>query len=388
MIFDLRKKALSHELGTTHGRTQRTASITAPLQDSLGAILSCMDDLALPNMHQLGSERGRGNLIGIEPYMIQQDYTSKESFFDKLNGYLLAAQREKYLNDKTIVLFPEYIGSWLVLAGENEKIFQATTLEAAERAMILRHPLKFIAYLLTSREKGRSQAAFFRMKAHQMAEIYQNAFSQLAREHSVTIIAGSIVLPAPQISSRQLILNKGPLHSASIIYSPDGTPHQHLIYKAFPTAKELPFITPVSTNNIASFGTPAGRLGVLICADSWFPQVYLSLKEQRIDLLAVPSYEVFGMQRWNQLWHGYDGWQAPTDVDVNDIEKITEAQAWKKYSMAGRIRSSGATYGMNIFLRGKLWDQDLGGWPATLVRGNDIFVEEQTQKAAILSLWL
>jgi hypothetical protein len=75
-------------------------------------------------------------------------------------------------------------------------------------------------------------------------------------------------------------------------------------------------------------------------------------------------------------------------VDPNDIEKITEAQAWKKYSLAGRIRSSGATYGMNVFLRGKLWDQDLGGWPATLVRGEEVFVEEQTQKAAILSLWL
>jgi len=347
-----------------------------------------MDDLSLPNLHQLGRDRGRGNLLGIEPYMIPQDYASKESFFSKLNGYLLAAQRKDYLNDKTIVLFPEYIGSWLVLAGESEKIFQASTLESAERAMVFRHPLKFIAYLLTSTEKARAEAAFFRMKAHQMKEIYQDTFSQLARDHSVTIIAGSIVLPAPHISSRQLILNKGPLFNASLIYRPDGTPHQQVVCKAFPTAQELPFITPAAANGITSFDTPAGRLGVLICADSWFPKVYVSLKEQAIDLLAVPSYDVFGMQRWKQPWHGYDGWQAPMDVDLNDIEKITEAQAWSKYSLAGRIRSSGATYGMNIFLRGRLWEQDLGGFPATLVRHDDVFVEEQTQKAAILSLWL
>lgn len=347
-----------------------------------------MDDLSLPNLHQLGSDRGRGNLLGIEPYMVPQDYASKELFFDKLNGYLLAAQREKWLNDKTIVLFPEYVGTWLVLAGENEKIFQTATLESAERAMVFRHPLKFIAHLLMSTEKGRAEAAFFRMKAHQMAEIYQDAFSQLAQDYSVTIIAGSIVLPAPQISSGQLILNKGPLYNASIFYRPDGTPYQSVVRKAFPTAKELPFITPASANDMASFGTPAGRLGVLICADSWFPQAYLPLKEQGIDLLAVPSYDVSGMQKWNQTWHGYDGWKAPRDVDVNDINKITEAQAWHKYSLAGRIRSSGATYGINVFLRGKLWDQDLGGWPATLVRDGDVFMEEQTQKAAILSLWL
>ena len=347
-----------------------------------------MDDLSVPNLHQLGDDRGRGNLLGIEPYMIPQDYASQESFSKKLNGYLLAAQRENWLNEKTIVLFPEYLGTWLVLAGESEKIFQSATLEAAERALVFHHPLMFTSYFFKSKEKGRAEAAFFRMKARVMAGIYHNVFSQLARDYAVTIVAGSIVLPAPQISSRQLVPTDGPLRNSGVIYQPNGEPHPHLICKAFPTAKELPFTAPASTNDISSFDTPAGRLGVLICADSWYPEAYVPLKEQRIDLLAVPSYDVNGTNKWNQPWLGYDGWQAPADVDVNDIKKITEAQAWNKYSLAGRIRSSGARCGMNIFLRGKLWDQDPGGWPATLVRGEDVFVEEQTKKSAMLSLWL
>ena len=347
-----------------------------------------MNDISLPNLHQLGKEQGRGNLLGIEPYMTPQDYASEESFFNRLNRYLLIAQREKLLNSKTIVVFPEYIGTWLVLAGESEKLLQAPSIEAAEKAMVLSHPLRFLSYFLWSTEKGRAPAAFFRMKAPQMAQIYQNAFSQLAREHSVTIIAGSIVLPESQISDGQLILKKGPLYNTSVVYRPDGSPYPSIIRKGFPIANELPFVTPASARDLPSFDTPAGRLGVLICADSWFPQAYVPLKEQEIDLLAVPSYDLFGMQKWNQPWRGYNGWPAPSDVDVSDIEKITEAQAWNKYSLAGRIRSSGARYGMNVFLRGKLWDQDLGGWPATLVRGEDVFVEEQTQKAAIFSLWL
>ncbi len=340
----------------------------------------------MPNLHQLGSNHELGNLLGIEPYMVPRDYAARESFFNKLNEYLLTAQREKWLNEKTIVVFPEYIGTWLVLAGE--EVFQCATLESAERVMVFRHPLKFIASWLKSTEKGRVEAAFFRMKANQMAEIYQDVFSQLARDYSVTIVAGSIVLPTPQISSRQLILTEGPLHNVSVIYRPDGTSYQQLIRKSFATSRELPFTTPASANNIPSFETPVGRLGVLICADSWFPQTYIPLKAQEIDLLAVPSFDVFGMKKWNQPWRGYDGWQAPMDVDVNDINKITEAQAWNKYSLAGRIQSSGAAFGLNVFLRGKLWDQDLGGWPATLVKDGDVFVEEQTQKAAILSLWL
>jgi hypothetical protein len=254
--------------------------------------------------------------------------------------------------------------------------------------MVFHHPLKFVAKLFASKEKGKAEAAFFRLKADQMAGIYQDVFSQLARDYAVTIVAGSIVLPAPQISSRRLILTEGPLHNTSIVYQPDGIPYPHLIYKAFPTAKELLFTKPASASDIPYFETPAGRLGVLICADSWYPQAYVPLKEQRIDLLAVPSFGSFAVQGWNQPWLGYDGWQAPADADFNDVQKITEGQAWKKYSLAGRIRSSGATHGINVFLRGKLWDQDSGGWPATLVRDGDVFIEEQTDKAAILSVWL
>jgi predicted amidohydrolase len=364
------------------------ASITECLQTPLLLYCHRMEELFTPDLHQLGSDQGRGNLLGIEPYMIPQDYAVKESFFNKLNHYLLAAQRDQWLNEKTIVVFPEYIGTWLVLAGEGEEVFQAATLESAERAMVFHHPLKFINSWLKSTEKGRAEAAFFRMKANQMAEIYQDVFSQLARDYSVTIVAGSAVLPAPHISSRGLILTEGPLQNVSVIYRPDGTPEPHLIRKSFPTSRELPFTTAVSVSDIPSFETPVGRVGVLICADSWFPQAYITLKTQGIDLLAIPSFDVFGMEKWNQAWRGYDGWQTPTDVDVSDINKITESQAWKKYSLAGRLPSSGAKYGMNVFLRGKLWEQDLGGWPATLVRDSEVFVEDQTQKAAILSLWL
>lgn len=339
-------------------------------------------------MHQLGSDRGRGNLLGIEPFMTSPDYASQESFFHKLNGYLLAARREQYLNEKTIVLFPEHVGTWLVLAGESEEIWQAVTVEAAEKAMVFRHPLLFLSHVLRSQEKGRMEAAFFRMKAARMAESYHKVFSTLAQDHSVTIVAGSIVLPAAQIEDQQLVLHEGPLYNTSVVYKPDGRPYPALVRKVFPIAQELPFITPALARDIPSFDTAAGRLGVLVCADSWFPQAYAVLEEREIDLLAVPSCQMFGMQPWSGAWHGYDGWPTPPDVDVNDAEKITEAQAWKKYALAGRIRSSGAAYGMNIFLRGKLWDQDLGGWPATLVKGNDVFVEEPTQKAAILSLWL
>lgn len=349
---------------------------------------SLLKGLARPKLHPYGSARDRGNILGIEPYMIPQDYQSRESFFNKLDAYLLTAQHEGWLNEQTIVLFPEYIGTWLVLINESRKMFEAPTLAAAERTFILRHLPAFGSHVLNATEKGRVEAAVFRMKAAQMAESYQAVFSQLARRYAATVVAGSIILPAPQISDGRLILNHGPLRNVSIVCKPNGTLHSRPIYKAFPTSSELPFISPAPVGDIPSFDTPAGRLGVLICADSWFPEAYARLNEQGIDLLAVPSYEASKTRSWSHPWLGYDGWQAPADVDLDDIKSITEGQAWEKYSLAGRIRSSGARYGMNIFLRGKLWDQDLGGKPATLVRDHEIFVEESSQQAAILNLWL
>jgi hypothetical protein len=347
-----------------------------------------LSELTQPNLHQFGKPREHGNLLGIAPYMVSQDYATRESFFNKLDTYLHIAQCEHWLNEKTIVLFPEHIGTWLAFANEDKRIFRASTLAAAERIMVLQHPWRFGTYLLDSTEKGKAEAAFFRMKAGQMAVMYHDVFSQLARNYAITMIAGSIVSPAPQITDNGLIPGEGPLRNVSIMYRPDGTAYPNPVYKVFPTARELDFIAPAAAKNIPTFDTPAGRLGVLICADSWYLEAYASLKEQAVEILAVPSFDVLGMGYWHQPWAGYDGWSSPADVDTSDIKNITEGQAWEKYSLAGRFQSSGAKYGMNIFLRGKLWDQDLAGKPATIIREKEVFVEELTQKASMLNLWL
>jgi hypothetical protein len=103
------------------------------------------------------------------------------------------------------------------------------------------------------------------------------------------------------------------------------------------------------------FVTPAGRLGVLICADSWYPEAYRVLRVKKIDLLVVPSYAADD-DCWNRPWHGYDGAPAPPDVDPADVGRLTEGRAWSRYALVGRFPSSGARAGVNVFLRGALWD--------------------------------
>jgi predicted amidohydrolase len=340
------------------------------------------------NIKVHNSPQGRGNILGIEPNMIPQDYESQESLRAKLDSYLDSARKQGFLNEQTIVLWPEYIGSPLLVTGETQFIYQTKSFALAVSMLILRHLFTFLYFLFTAKEKNKVFAAAFRMKAESMAQNYDAVFSGLAKDYAVTMVAGSIVLPAPQVRDGKLVAGIGPLYNLSAVYAPDGTIYPDLVLKAFPTADELPFTTPAPVQDLPAFDTPAGRLGVLICADSWFPQAYETLKSRVVDFIGVPSFGAGKPDTWDQPWAGYDGWPNPPDVDPNDIGHITEGAAWIKYAMAGRIGESGAGLGVNVFLRGDLWNVDIEGGRATVVNDGTVTVQNPLLGASLFNLWL
>jgi hypothetical protein len=305
-----------------------------------------------------------------------------------LDSYLALALKQGFLNEQTIVIWPEYIGSPLLVTGETQFIYQTKSFVLAVGLLILRHLPSFLSYLFTAKEKNKIFAACFRMKAVSMAQNFDAVFSRLAKDYAVTMVAGSIVLPAPQIRDGKLVAGTGPLYNISAVYAPDGTIYPDLVLKAFPTADELTFTTPAPVQDLPGFDTPAGQLGVLICADSWFPQAYATLKSRDVDFIAVPSFGAGTPATWDQLWTGYDGWPNPPDVDPKDICHITEGQAWLKYALAGRIAESGAGQGVNVFLRGDLWNVDIDGGRATVVNDGKVTVQNPLLGASLFNLWL
>ena len=148
---------------------------------------------------ELGHDSGRGNLIGVQPFLRAADYRSGESFTRALDTYLRAAREKGWLNSRSIVVFPEYTGTWLVAAGEKDAVTNASTLNAAMLALIRTHPLGFARRWVSAKEKGRIEAALFRLKARAMAGAYTDAFSSLAQAYGVTITAGSILLPGARV---------------------------------------------------------------------------------------------------------------------------------------------------------------------------------------------
>jgi hypothetical protein len=345
-----------------------------------------MSDLPLGETVELGSNAGRGNLLGVQPYMVANDYASEEAFYARLDSYMQAAGQKGWLGDRTVVVWPEQIGTWLIAAGESQAVFRAPTLHAAMRPLVLRHIFPFAARLVSAREKDRVIASLFRMKAEQMAGLYQAAFSRLARRYAVTVVAGSIFLPSPQVQQGKVVAGRGPIYNTSTVFRPDGLAHGELARKSYPISTEQSFVAAAPIAELPVFDTPAGRLGVVVCADSWYPQIYDRLKAGGAEFIAVPSLSSFP-QIWDKPWGGYISADPPQDADWNDVGKITEGQAWLKYALAGRIGRSGARCGVNVFLHGKLWDLGTDNGNSVGVRGDEI-VEVKKEGGALINLWL
>jgi predicted amidohydrolase len=333
-----------------------------------------------------GVDSGRGNLVGIQPYLLPPDYSSETAFLAKMDGYFREAKKRHVLTPKSIVVLPEYVGTWLVAANEKRRVYAAKTAGEALQTVVLSHLVDFFKAKLTAPDSVADPTtdAVFRMKAPGMAGIYGRVFSKIARTYGVTVVAGSILLPEPGMTNGQLIIGEGRLQNVSAVFRPDGS-LAGLVRKAFPTREEQQFLCAASSADNPVFDTPAGRLGVLVCADAWFPQAYAALKTKGATLLAVPSYSMLN-DAWLLPWNGYSGFPTPADARA-DVGKIREGEAWQRYTMPTRApREAGIRRGINVFLRGKLWD--LGADGGTIMLRDSARLGPMVNAATLSVVWL
>jgi predicted amidohydrolase len=351
--------------------------------------LSALPELApnishFENLKPLQTDSIQGNVVGMQPYMLESDYLSEKRFFQKLEAYYQKAKEEGFLKSNTIVLLPEYLGTWLVILDEKPSVAKSSTLTWAMAQLVLANPFEFIKhYPLSKNEEDRIASTLFRMKADQMAKAYQKSFLTLSKKYQVFTVAGSINLPEPHVIDNQIIVKKeGSLYNSSFLFGPDGSIYPQVIKKAFPIDSEKPFISASSPSDIPNFELPMGNVGILVCADSWYPEAYEAIKG--VDLVLVNSYcAVDGAME--VPWAGYNGAPAPADVDLGDIGNITELDAWQKYALPGRIGLSGARNGANVFLRGELWDLGTDGQPFFIRNGN-LLLSQPAEKGGIWNM--
>lgn len=319
-------------------------------------------------------------LVAIQPWLRTADYRSAATLEHRLSGYFDAAAAAGHLAPGSLVVLPEHVGTWLVAADAPAASFAADTTTGAMTHLILANPLPFAWAFARSSETDRLAAAVFRMRADRMARDYQRVFGTLAERYGVTVVGGSIVLPEPHVIDGQLRAGHGELFNMSAVFHPDGRIDPQLVRKVHPIPDEAGFTAAASAADIPVFVTPAGRLGVLICADSWHPDVYETLQAGGADIIAVPAFlQPSGV--WDQAWGGYTtGW--PDDVDPSDAGRLSEGEAWMTHALAGRLARSEAGFGATAFLRGALWDLGSDG-ANILVTRDRAWIEGQLDGASV-----
>ncbi|WP_311050620.1 carbon-nitrogen hydrolase family protein [Pseudomonas aeruginosa] len=300
-------------------------------------------------------ERGeRGNLLAVQPELFTPDYQSAERLQLKFHAYLENARRQGLLNERTVVVFPEHVGTWLVASGEKPEVYAAADWPTAMDWMAASNPLKVARGWITARGDQRLTDTLFRMKAVDMAHDYQTLFGGLAHDFKVTVVAGSIVLPDPEVEDGELRPGTGQLYNVSLTFGPDGRPLGQPQRKVFPTRHELSYLNNGRGERLQVLDTPAGRLGVLIGTDSWYPDTYATLVEQRVELLAIPA-ALNQSGRWQQPWPGFDAELVPGDVRLAP-NSLSNAEAWQHLAVGERLLASGARGAAVAFAHSRLWN--------------------------------
>ncbi len=339
-----------------------------------------------PDMHfaSYGNQQTKGNILGIQPWLHASHYQSPVILKNHIQGYLQAAQDKGWLNENTLVVLPEHIGTWLVASEQSGFIYSADSTDDALGFVVLRNLFSFINYFSQETAQDKVAASIFKLRSEYMAKHYQAIFESLAKDFNVTIAAGSIALQNPKVENGKLIIQEGPIFNTSAVFTPKGI-SKPLTKKIFPILDEQPFTAAAPVETLPTYTPTSQPFSVLICADSWFDAGYEQAHKQHQGTLLVPSFSTVS---WDTPWHGYSGFDNPKDIELNDIEKITEGQAWIKYALASKAKKWGFHSAMNVFLRGDLWGFEDDGHGILWHEDLGVIEAESYDGPMLLNLWL
>ncbi|CAF0876800.1 unnamed protein product [Adineta steineri] len=245
----------------------------------------------------------------------------------------------------TLVILPESTGAWLYLMCVPMPQFLRNYFFNYRNIKTNRH-LLFITYTLITHIRlyfkeiyrnyhskctwiGLIQHSWFSLFAEQTYSIYKKLFSELACETNTTIVAGSIFTYENS--------NKNKLQNISYVFEPNNGSICLQSGKQYPTSEESHFIDcykqPPSIYSIPNTNID---IGVLVCADSWMPQVYEEYSKIELDPNRRFLYIIVALStgEWNTPWPGYDtNVDIPKDVDNKHLTTFSLPKAWFHYAV-------------------------------------------------------
>lgn len=337
-----------------------------------------------------GQNLDKGNLLGVQAYIHGYEYLDKEQFYRSMESYLLAALDKNLLNRNTLVIYPEHIGTPLFLLGEKKTILQKKSLSEAVHFTLLTNPLAFSRQvLLHSQAKPIPELHFLLMyKARQMKTVYVQTFATLARMYQVDILAGSILLPDPVLRDDKLSIGKGNIRNVSLLFDSQGRIHK-LFGKKNPSHPEQKLMN-VQADTMPDIETTIAdkQIAVMISHESLHTNYYKQI-DSPTDMVVSPAC-VWDFHSIH--WQDTDIFQknlAENKLPIPEVEKDAQnIKNWLNFSIPGKLAYTQARYGMQIFMKGKLFDLPFLGYSYTYDRFGKLEVLISDNQPALVNQWL
>jgi len=228
-------------------------------------------------------------LVAVQMQVQLADYQSPKAFDAAVQQYTKAAMRTRG-DGPRLVAFPEDVGLGLVVMDDYAAVKDCGSWgEAASLLIGMYWPQ---VYEIMVQYGCSPMHALLLLKGDRVAQVYYDTFSQVAKEHHVTLVAGSAPLPGPD----------GAIYNTSLVFGPNGkligTQRKvHLIDLEGPLGLDL---TPGPLEDIHPVDTRVGRVGVAICYDMFYPDVVEKLVAEGARILVQPSFNPQPWDPWQE----------------------------------------------------------------------------------------
>ena len=114
--------------------------------------------------------QSHGNLLLVRPQLFPLDYQSPAHLRLKLAAALDNARAAGLIEEHTLVVFPDHIGTWLLARDEKPEFYRARSRQEVRDWLLLGNPLLALRVLLENLDADRLDEALLRMKAERMAQ--------------------------------------------------------------------------------------------------------------------------------------------------------------------------------------------------------------------------
>ncbi|MBT9258693.1 MAG: hypothetical protein KM310_02895 [Clostridiales bacterium] len=241
-------------------------------------------------------------LVAVQYRFSAEEYVIPGKFRQHVDAIMKKVKARLDPRVPALVVFPEDIGTFLVLQGAGRKVLEAPGLGAAVETFVKDN----LVYIFPRKARlGVSYPrAIFLWKGPEMAREYFSVFSDMAKTYGVYIQAGSIVLPDTQIRDGQVyVAQKGKeIYNVAFLFGPDGKvlgqqKKVHLIELEGPAGLD---IVPAPLDQIHVIDTPLGKVGIAICLDAFEEDVLDRLVDEGARILLQPSANPGEWSEWQR----------------------------------------------------------------------------------------